>query len=133
MKNPHDVEAWLLGMNNFFRFHDYLVNMKGRIATFSIKVKVNIWWEEVLNVRGNHEEDLNWSEFEILFRKKYKSDRYYDDREKEFYELKMGSMTDEEYISKILELLRYVPYMEEETVNIQRFIEWGFTRIQRHD
>ena len=63
-----------------------------------------------------------WSEFERLFRKKYLSERYYDGREKEFSELKMGSMTDEEYTSGFLELLRYVSYLKEEKAKIQRFI-----------
>jgi len=34
----------------------------------------------------------------------------------------MGSMIDEEYTSKFMELLRYVPYLTEEKVKIQRFI-----------
>jgi len=33
----------------------------------------------------------------------------------------MGSMTDDEYISRFLELLRYVPYLEEEKSKIHRF------------
>jgi len=65
---------------------------------------------------------LNWSEFERIFRKNYLSERYCDDRAKDFYELMMGSMTDEEYTSRFLEFLRYIPYLKEEKVNIQRFI-----------
>jgi len=65
----------------------------------------------VNNVRCFHEGDLTWSDFEQLFKKKYLSERYFDDRAKEFYELKMGSMLDEEYSSRFLELLRYVPYL----------------------
>jgi len=42
------------------------------------------------NVRGIGEEELTWREFKRLFRKKYVLERYYDDREKEFYELKIG-------------------------------------------
>ena len=41
-------------------------------------------------------------------RKKYLSDRYYDDKIKEFHELKLGQQTMEEYENKFLELLRYV-------------------------
>lgn len=44
---------------------------------------------------------------------------------KDFYELNMGSMTDEEYTSIFLELLRYVPYLKGEKVKIHRFIS-GF-------
>jgi len=46
------------------------------------------------------------------------SESYFDDREKESYELKMGSMIDDEYTSKFLELLRYVAYLTEEKGNI---------------
>lgn len=64
-------------------------------------------------------------EFERLFKKKYLSERCYDDKEMKFCECKMGSMTDEEYTSRFLEFLRYVPYIKEDKVKIQRFIR-GF-------
>ena len=70
------------------------------------------------NVRDIDEEYLTWSEFEWLFKKKYLSERYFDDKEKEFYELNMGSMTDDEYTNKFLELLRYVPYLKEEKAKV---------------
>jgi len=35
-----------------------------------------------------------------------------------FYELKIGSMTYEEYTSRFLEFLRYFPYLKEEKVKI---------------
>ena len=63
-----------------------------------------------------------WDEFERLFKKKCLSERYYDDRAHEFYELQMGSMTDYEYTSRFLELLRYVPYLMEEKAKVYRFI-----------
>ena len=74
------------------------------IVTFGIQGKAKIWWEDVNNVRGIQEEEMTWRELERLFRNKCLSERYYDDREKEFYELKMGYMTDEEYTSRLLDL-----------------------------
>ena len=71
------------------------------------------------NVRGIQEEELTWMEFEILFREMYLFERYYDYRGNELYELNMGSMTYEEYTRKLLQLLRYVPYLKKEKVNIQ--------------
>lgn len=53
-------------------------------------------------------------------------ERYYDDKDNEFYQLKMGSMTNEEYTTKFLELLRYVPYLKDEKGKVQRFLN-GFT------
>jgi len=87
--------------------------MKAKIATFSLKGKADIWWEDVKNFKGIHEEDLTWHAFGRLF-KKYLSERYYDDRAKEFYELQMGSTANDEYTSRFLELLKYVPYLKEE-------------------
>lgn len=67
------------------------------------------------------EDDFIWDEFERLFKKNYLSKRYYYDRAKEFYELQMGSVTDDEYTRRFLELLRYVPYLKEEKAKLQRF------------
>jgi len=61
---------------------------------------------------------LTWHAFERLFKKKYLSERYYDDRAKKFYELWIDSMTDEEYTSIFLELLRYVPYLREDMAKV---------------
>jgi hypothetical protein len=40
----------------------------------------------------------------------------------EFFELKLGNMSVEEYENKFLELLRYVGFIKEEQVRIQRFL-----------
>ena len=46
------------------------------------------------------------------------SERYYDNEAKEFYEQKMGLMIDEEYVTKLLELLRYISYLKDEKVKV---------------
>ena len=58
MNKSRDIKAWFLGMNRFFKIHDYSKNMKARIDKFSLKGKANIWWEDVKNVRDIYEEDL---------------------------------------------------------------------------
>lgn len=108
-------------MRKLFRLHVYSENMRAKVATFSLKGKTDICWEGVKNVKGIHEKDLTWSEFERIFKKKYIIERYVDDSEKEFYELMMGSIIDDEYTKKFLELLRYVPYLKKEKAKIQRF------------
>jgi hypothetical protein len=44
---------------------------------------------------------------------------------KELFELNLGSMTIDEYERKFLELLKYVSFIKDETVNIQRYLS-GF-------
>jgi hypothetical protein len=41
---------------------------------------------------------------------------------KEFFELKLGSMFIDEYERKFLELLKYVLFIKDETVKIQRYL-----------
>jgi hypothetical protein len=50
------------------------------------------------------------------------SEQYYDKKMQEFFELKLGSMTMDEYERKFLELLRYVDFIRDEKVKIQRFL-----------
>jgi hypothetical protein len=41
---------------------------------------------------------------------------------KEFYELRLGQVRIEDLINKFLELLRSIPYIQEDKVKIQRFL-----------
>jgi hypothetical protein len=41
---------------------------------------------------------------------------------KEFFELKLGSMTMDEYERRFIELLKYVDFIKDEQVNIQIFL-----------
>ena len=50
------------------------------------------------------------------------SKRYYDGKAKELYELKMGSLTDEEYKIEFLEVLKYFLYLQDEKTKVKRFI-----------
>ena len=93
--------------------------MKAQIATFNLNEKASIWWEDLKNVKGIHEEDISWKRFEKHFKKKYLSKKYLDRKTKEFYELKLGQLNIEEYVNKFLELLRYVPYINDEKVKVQ--------------
>jgi hypothetical protein len=57
-----------------------------------------------------------------ILEKKYLIKRYYDKKMKEFFELKLGSMTIDEYEQRFLELLKYIPFIKDETAKIQRYL-----------
>jgi hypothetical protein len=69
-------------------------------------------------VKEIHEKDLSWKQFGKYF-KKYLSERYYNENTKEFYEVKLGQLTKDEYVNKFLEIIRYVPYIRDEKEKIQ--------------
>jgi hypothetical protein len=114
-------------LKRYFRVHDYSENLKARIAIFNLNGKDSIWWEDLGNVKGVYEKDLSWKQFEKYFKKKYLSEKYFYGKTKEFYELKLGKLTIDEYIKKFLELMRYFPYIKDEKANMKRFIS-GLTQ-----
>jgi hypothetical protein len=69
-----------------------------------------------LTRRGSHGGSLK-----IIFKRNTCQEHYYDKKMQEFFELKLGSMTMEEYESKFLELLSYVGFIKDEKVKIQIF------------
>ena len=85
--------------------------MKERVAILNLNKRSSIWWEHFKQVKRISERKLKWKQFKKYFRKKYLCDRYYDDKIKEFHELRLGQQTMEEYANKFLELLRYVWYI----------------------
>ncbi len=40
----------------------------------------------------------------------------------EFYDLRLGNMTMDEYVKKFLDLMRYADFIKDEKINIQRFL-----------
>ena len=68
------------------------------------------------------EKNINWSTFKKYFKNKFLSEQYYEERAKELYELKLGTMNMKELNSKFLSLLRYVSYIVDEKPKVQRFL-----------
>ena len=73
-------------------------------------------------VKGIKEKNVNWSTFKLYFKNKFLFELYYEERVKEFYDLKLGSMTMKDLNNKFLSLLRYVPYLVDEKPKVQRFL-----------
>ena len=112
-------------MRKYFQVQDYSGNMKARVAIFNLTGRASICWEHFRQVKKSNERKIVWKQFWKYFKEKYLSDRYYDDKIKEFHELRLGHQTMEEYANMFLELLRYVRYIKDEKVKIQRFLS-GF-------
>jgi hypothetical protein len=73
-------------------------------------------------LKGLKEIKLTWKQFEKYFCKAYLSEKYYDNKIKEFHELKLGQLTMDEYAKRFMEMLRYVPYLKDEKERIQHFL-----------
>jgi hypothetical protein len=97
IKKGEEAKAWLLNLKKYFRVHNYSDNTKERIAMFNLNRGASIWWEDLTEIKRIKERKLTWKQFERYFFKAYLFEKYYDDKIKELYELKMGQLTLEVY------------------------------------
>ena len=89
------------------------------MAIYDLSGNADIWWQDLKILKGIKEKNVNWSTFKRYFKNKFLSEQYYEERAKEFYELKLGSMTMKDLNNKFLSLLRYVPYLVDEKPKVQ--------------
>jgi hypothetical protein len=121
-KKGEDADTWLLDMRNYFQLHNYSSHTKGIISVYQLKGKTSMWWDQLVQVQHIKEKNVTWREFKKYFENKYMTKRYYDKKMKEFFELKLGSMTLYEYERRFLELLKYVSFIKDEAVKIQIYL-----------
>ena len=74
------------------------------------------------NVHSIDERDITWELFQQYFKDKYLTERFYDDKAKEFHDLRLGQMTIDDFVTKFTSLLRYLPYLRDEKAKVQRFL-----------
>ncbi|KAK5845957.1 hypothetical protein PVK06_002210 [Gossypium arboreum] len=80
------------------------------------------WWRTLISIVPN--ERVTWDFFQIEFRKKYISQRFIDQKRKEFLELKQGRMTVSEYEYEFVRLSRYArECVADEVAMCKRFEE----------
>jgi hypothetical protein len=96
-KKEKDAETLLLGMRKYFQLQNYSSHAEGRIVMYQLKGKASMWWGQLVQLQHVREKYITWKEFKRYFERKYPTKRYYDRKMKDFFELKLGSMTIDEY------------------------------------
>ena len=94
------------------------------MAIYNLKKKVNIWWQDTKKVKRIKEHYVTWKTFKKYFKRNDLLEQYYEQKAKEFCELRLGGVTMKKLCSKLLSLLRYVPDIIDEKPKIQRFLNF---------
>jgi hypothetical protein len=81
-----------------------------------------------VQVQHIDEKKITWMDFKRYFQKRYLTKRYYDNKMKELFELKLESITIDKYEIIFLELLKYFKFIKYDKVKIQRYLS-GFPLI----
>eukprot|EP00253_Pinus_taeda_P009984 PITA_09984 len=116
------AEAWMINMNKYFQLYEYDHNLKARLAIFQLQGKATLWWEEVKIVKGVSEQTVTWDNFQKYFKERYLTERFYDEKAREFHDLRLGQQTMDEFITRFTSLVRYVPYIREEKAKVKIFV-----------
>ena len=80
--------------------------MSARLVIFQLNGKATLWWQEAKSENNIRSKELSWKIFLKLFKNKYVSKRYYDEKDKEFNDLGLGQSTMEEFVTKFIKLQR---------------------------
>ena len=107
-KKDEDAKTWLLGVRKYLQLHNYSSHVEGRISIYQLKGKASMWWDQLVQVQHIKEKNVTWKEFKKYFEKKYLTKRYYDKKMNDFFELKHGRTTINEYERRFLELLMFL-------------------------
>lgn len=85
-------------MEQYFKIHNYFEKEKAQISIFSLNGRDLIWWENLLEVKEIQERKVTWEKFYKYLKDKDLSARYYENKRKEFHELKLRQKSMEEHI-----------------------------------
>jgi hypothetical protein len=123
-KKEEYAETWLLGMKKYFQLQKLFYSCRRKNCNVPIERK-GIHVVGSVCAGAAHQRERGYLEgIQEVFERKYLTKRYYDRKMKEFFELNLGSMTIDEYEQSFLELLKYVPFIKDEAVKIQRYLRW---------
>ena len=92
-------------MRKYFQIYNYTDKLEAGLAVYQLRGKATLWWEEIKTVRKIDEEHVTWKEFQKHFKDKYLTERYYDKKENEFHELRLGTLTMDEYVKRFTSIL----------------------------
>jgi hypothetical protein len=89
-----------------------------------------MWWDQIKQANNIDENRVPWRQFKGYFQEKYFSEHYYEMNMKYLFELKLGSMTMDEYEKRFFEFLKYVEFTKDYKVKIQIYFEWVTLLLQ---
>jgi hypothetical protein len=96
-RKGEEVDAWLLEMNKYFQLHDYPSQVEVIIDTYHLQGKESMCWDQLKQVKNMNEKRILWRQFKGYFQEKYFFEHYYEINMKYFFEIKLGTMTMEEF------------------------------------
>ena len=93
VEKREEVEAWMPWMKKYFQIYSYSNSLKARMDIYNLPRKADIWWQDIKRVKNIREKYVTWRTFKKYFKIIFFLEQYYEERDKEFQDLKIGSMS----------------------------------------
>jgi hypothetical protein len=106
--DPMEAKDWLKGVEKKLMIAQCTDREKVIFAAHQLYGIVANWWETYCNMHPNVD-TIMWNEFKAHFRTHYVPPGTMKLKQKEFADLKQGSMSVNEYLNSFIQLARYAP------------------------
>jgi hypothetical protein len=106
--DPIEAKDWLKGVEKKLMIAQCTDREKVIFAAHQLYGIVANWWETYCNMHANVD-TIMWNEFKAHFRTHYVPPGTMKLKQKEFADLKQGSMSVNEYLNSFIQLARYAP------------------------
>ncbi|KZV17278.1 hypothetical protein F511_19299 [Dorcoceras hygrometricum] len=90
---------------------EYSQERRLKLAVLKLREHAQRWWKGTSRVMRESGVLISWESFCAAFRKEYIPESYYNNREREFDNLKQGNMRVAEYARQFSSLLSYVRHV----------------------
>lgn len=70
-------------------------------------------------MQGKEEQEVMWENFQNHLKNEYLIERFYDEKAKEFHNLKLGQLSMDKFVTKFTSPLRFVSYIREKKSKVQ--------------
>jgi hypothetical protein len=106
---PMDADYWLKSVEKKLQVVQCNNHEKVLLASHQLSSPVADWWDAYVEAH-EEPESINWTEFMAAFCAHHVPQGVIKLKKKEFQDLKQGSMSVNEYVTKFTQLSRYAPH-----------------------
>ena len=71
-------------MKKYFQIYNYSDELKTKMTIYNLTRKSYIWWQGSKKMKNIKECYVTWKNFKKYFKRKYLSEQYYEEKDKEF-------------------------------------------------
>ncbi|KZV24575.1 hypothetical protein F511_10216 [Dorcoceras hygrometricum] len=98
-------------MEELFDAVEFSQQRRLKLAVLQLREHAQHWWKGTSRVMRESGTLISWESFCAAFLQEYTPESFYNNREREFDNLKQGSMRVAEYARQFSSLLSYVPHV----------------------